>query len=167
MQKLANISAFEGLQGQANRSMGAVSDVAVFNGLFTNDIVKKVEEAIDGEHGSVYEDVDFLAEQVGKWIGFKAFNMGSFKSHTKMPNEYSNSYFGSCTEKERQRFLMRECEDAASAIEAFLGRGVDKYRLFTFALENAVGHKYAPGDEYNAWRAIRYDDSDPVAEYGG
>lgn len=31
MRKLANISSFEGLQNQAHRSMGIVSDTAVFN----------------------------------------------------------------------------------------------------------------------------------------
>ena len=42
MKKLADISAFERIQNQAGS--GAVSDVSVFNGEYTNQVVSKVRD---------------------------------------------------------------------------------------------------------------------------
>lgn len=167
MKKLADISALDRLQGQANRSMGAVSELAVFNGELTNEIVKQLKKAMDGEYGTAYDDDNYLSESVGDFIGFKAFCKGLLDSVPEMPSEFSNPKFTRCTPKEQQRFLMRECEDAASAIKSFLGRDVDVHRAFAYALDSAIGHKYGPGQNYDAWKIHRYDQSDPAAEYGG
>lgn len=42
MEKLADISAFEGLQGQANRSMGIQSEMSVFN--FSDEVEDEYDE---------------------------------------------------------------------------------------------------------------------------
>ena len=42
MKKLADISAFEGLQGQANRSMGIQSEMSVFN--FSDEVEDEYDE---------------------------------------------------------------------------------------------------------------------------
>lgn len=52
MRKLANISSFEGLQNQAHRSMGMVSDTAVFNdsgdSMLNGPMFNLVKAVVDG-----------------------------------------------------------------------------------------------------------------------
>ena len=167
MKKLADISAFEGLQGQANRSMGAVSELAVFNGDYTFDVLREVREYLKKNPNASQRDIEQIA---GSVVGNRAFSKGmtttEYGGEPDMPNDYSASKFYQCTPGEQQRYLMRECEDAANAIASEFNIPINHMYMYASALAISTGYEWGDGGKYWENKIHRNDYSNPEKEYG-